>query len=78
MNEKYQEKLGRLIANTYGIKGHDHQRIGKLIETSYQLLEQEEMRDLREQANQAQWGDEESERRIDIIGSNSNEGLHYD
>jgi phosphate uptake regulator len=78
MNEKYQEKLGRLIANTYGIKGHDHQRIGKLIETSYQLLEQEEMRDLREKANQAQWGDEESERRIDIIGSNSNEGLHYD
>lgn len=65
MNEKYQEKLGRLIANTYGIKGHDHQRIGKLIETSYLLLEQEEMRDLREQANQAQWGDE---RRMDIIG----------
>lgn len=76
MNEKYQEKLGRLIANTYGIKGHDHQRIGKLIETSYQLLEQEEMRDLREQANQAQW--DEGERRMDNIGPNGNEGLHYD
>lgn len=75
MNEKYQEKLGRLIANTYGIKGHDHQRIGKLIESSYLLLEQEEMRDLREQANQAQWGDEA---RVDIVGSNGNDGLHYE
>lgn len=74
MNEKYQEKLGRLIANTYKIKGHDHQRIGKLIETSYLLLEQEEMRDLREQANQAQWDED----RMDKIGANGNEGLHYE
>ena len=78
MNEKYQTKLGRMVANAYGITGYDHQRIGKLIESSYLLLEQEEMRDMREQANQAQWGDEEAERRIDIIGSNSNEGLHYE
>ena len=73
MNDKYLEKLGRLICNTYGIKDQNHERVGKLIQTSYKLLNEEYMRDCREQANKAQW----DEKRIDVVGSNGNEGLHY-
>ena len=78
MNQKYIEKLGRIICNTYGIAKHDPAKVGKLIHTTFRLLEEEMMRDLREEANKAQWGDEAAERRMDIIGSNSNEGLHYE
>ena len=70
MNDKYTEKLGRLIINTYGIKDQEPIRVGKLVKTSYLLLEEEEMRDAREQVNQAQW----DERRADIIGQNGNIG----
>ena len=78
MKDKYLEQLGRLIINTYGIKEQNPMMVGKLIHTSYKLLENEEMRDSREEANKSQWGDEASEKRMDIIGSNSNEGLHYE
>ena len=74
MNDKYTEKLGRLIINTYGIKDQDPLRVGKLVKTSYLLLTEEEIRDMREEANKAQW----DERRADVIGANGNEGLHYD
>ena len=74
MNNKYTEKLGRLIINTYGIKDQDPLRVGKLVKTSYLLLAEEEMRDAREEVNKAQW----DERRVDIIGANGNEGLHYE
>ena len=77
MNDKYIEKLGRLICNTYGIKDHEPARVGKLINTTYRLLEDEYMYEMREIANQAQWGDEESERRMDIISSNGPTGEHY-
>ena len=74
MNDKYTEKLGKLIINTYGIKDQDPLRLGKLVKTSYLLLAEEEMRDAREEVNKAQW----DERRVDIIGANGNEGLHYE
>ena len=74
MNDKYIEKLGRLICNTYGIKDQDPYRVGKLINTTFRLLEDEMIRDMREEANRAQWGDEASERRMDIISSNGNIG----
>lgn len=74
MNDKYTEKLGKLIINTYGIKDQDPLRVGKLVKTSYLLLAEEEMRDAREEVNKAQW----DERRVDIIGANGNEGLHYE
>ena len=74
MNDKYTEKLGKLIINTYGIKDQDPLRVGKLVKTSYLLLAEEEMRDAREKVNKAQW----DERRVDIIGANGNEGLHYE
>ena len=70
MNDKYIEKLGRLIINTYGIKDQDPLRVGKLVKTSYLLLAEEEMRDAREQVNQAQW----NEKRMDVIGQNGNIG----
>lgn len=74
MNDKYIEKLGRIIINTYDIKNQDAARVGKLIKTTYQLLEEEYIRDCREEINKAQWGDEASERRMDIISSNGNIG----
>ena len=70
MNDKYTEKLGRLIINTYGIKDQDPLRVGKLVKTSYLLLAEEDMRDAREEVNKAQW----DERRADIIGQNGNIG----
>lgn len=70
MNDKYTEKLGRLIINTYGIKDQDPFRVGKLVKTSYLLLAEEEMRDAREEVNKAQW----DEKRIDIVGQNGNVG----
>ena len=74
MNDRYLEKLGRLICNTYGIKDHEPARVGKLINTTYRLLEDEYIRDCREEANKAQW----DEKRMDVVGSNGNEGLHYE
>ena len=74
MNDRYLEHLGRLIINTYGIKEQHPLMVGKLIQTSYRLLEEEEIRDLREEVNKSQWGDEASERRMDIISSNGNIG----
>lgn len=70
MNDKYTEKLGRLIINTYGIKDQDALRVGKLVKTSYLLLTEEEIRDMREEANKAQW----NEKRMDVIGQNGNIG----
>ena len=74
MNEKYIEKLGRIICNTYGIAKHDPAKVGKLINTTYRLLEDEYIRDCREEANQAQW----DETRIDRIGANGATGEHYE
>ena len=54
MNEVYLERLGRIICDTYTIKDQDHYRVGKLINATYKLLEEEMMRDLREAANQSQ------------------------
>jgi hypothetical protein len=54
MNEIYLERLGRIVCNTYGIKEQDHYRVGKLINSTYKLLEEEMMRDLREAANKSQ------------------------
>ena len=73
MNDRYLEHLGRLIINTYGIKEQHPLMVGKLIQTSYRLLEEEEIRDCREEVNKSQW----DEKRIDVVGSNGNEGLHY-
>ena len=70
MNDKYTEKLGRLIINTYGIKDQDPLRVGKLVKTSYLLLVEEDMRDAREEVNKAQW----DEKRMDIVGQNGNVG----
>ena len=70
MNDKYTEKLGRLIINTYGIKDQDPLRVGKLVKTSYLLLAEEDMRDAREEVNKAQW----DEKRMDIVGQNGNVG----
>lgn len=78
MNADYIEELGRALKNTYGIKDHEPKMIGKLAFNLVKYFQMEEERDAREAANKAQWGDEASERRIDIIGANSNEGLHYE
>ena len=74
MNEKNIEALGLVLKNTYFITDYDAAKIGKMVMNLVKYFEQEEERDLREKANQAQW----DEKRIDTIGSNGNEGLHYE
>lgn len=75
MDKKYIEKLGRIIMNTYGIQDQDAARVGKLINTTYQLLEEEYIRDCREEANKAQYDEDwQSNQRDRAIAQNGNIG----
>ena len=74
MNDKNIEALGLVLKNTYFIHDYEPSKIGKMVMNLVKYFEAEELRDAREQVNQAQW----DERRVDVIGSNGNEGLHYD
>ena len=74
MNDKNIEALGLVLKNTYFITDYEPAKIGKMVMNLVKYFEAEELRDAREQVNQAQW----DERRADIISSNGNEGLHYE
>ena len=74
MNEKNIEALGLVLKNTYFISEYEPAKIGKMVMNLVKYFEAEELRDAREQVNQAQW----DEKRIDTIGLNGNEGLHYE
>ena len=70
MNDKNVEELGRVLKNTYFITDYEPAKIGKMVMNLVKYFEQEELRDAREQVNQAQW----DEKRIDVIGQNGNVG----
>ena len=70
MNEKNIEALGLVLKNTYFITDYEPAKIGKMVMNLVKYFEAEELRDAREQVNQAQW----DERRADIIGQNGNIG----
>jgi len=70
MNDKNIEALGLVLKNTYFIADYEPAKIGKMVMNLVKYFEQEELRDAREQVNQAQW----DEKRIDVIGQNGNVG----
>ena len=70
MNDKNIEALGLVLKNTYFITNYEPAKIGKMVMNLVKYFEQEEERDLREKANQAQW----DEARMDVIGQNGNVG----
>jgi hypothetical protein len=67
-------KKARLIVNR---QDDNDKALGQALVFLYEMIDRENERDAREEANKAQWGDETSEKRSDIIGQNGNDGLHY-
>lgn len=76
LEKNYLEKMGRLLINTFNISGHNDYDVGRMSQNVYHFFLGEQERDMREQVNQSQW--DEGERRMDNIGPNGNEGLHYE
>ena len=70
MNDKNVEALGLVLKNTYFITDYEPAKIGKMVMNLVKYFEAEELRDAREQVNQAQW----DETRMDVIGQNGNVG----
>ncbi len=70
LNDKNYElfaKKARLIVNR---QDDNDKALGQALVFLYEMIQREQERDDREQANKAQWGDEASEKRMDIIGQN--------
>ena len=61
MNEKNIEALGLVLKNTYFITDYEPAKIGKMVMNLVKYFEQEEERDLREKANQAQYGNNKTQ-----------------
>ena len=73
LTDDYLERFGRILINTYNIKVDEPKKLATLVQNTFNFLVMEQERDMREAANKAQWNEE----RIDIVGSNGNDGLHY-
>lgn len=89
MNDKNIEALGLVLKNTYFIADYEPAKIGKMVMNLVKYFEQEELRDFREKANQAQYRNDKTqngnpddqvwdEKRIDVIGQNGATGEHYE
>ena len=68
--DKYYElfaKKARLIVSR---QDDSDKALGQALVFLYEMIDRENERDSRQDANQAQWGDDESEKRMDIIGQN--------
>ena len=75
MNEKNIEALGLVLKNTYFITDYEPAKIGKMVMNLVKYFEQEEERDLREKANQAQWDEDwQSNQRDRAVAQNGNVG----
>ena len=75
MNDKNIEALGLVIKNTYFITDYEPAKIGKMVMNLVKYFEQEEERDLREKANQAQWDEDwQSNQRDRAVAQNGNVG----
>ena len=75
MNDKNVEELGRVLKNTYFITEYEPAKIGKMVMNLVKYFEQEEERDLREKANQAQWDEDwQSNQRDRAVAQNGNVG----
>lgn len=78
LTEHYHKQLGQMLINTYNIANSNAASVGRLVNNAMKYFLAEQERDAREAANQAQQAYLFDEDRIDTIGANGNEGLHYD
>lgn len=76
LEDKYYTTLGKNIALHFNLNVIESEwtELGKYAWMVTHFVDAERNRDLRELANQAQWGSEADEKRIDVIGSNGNIG----
>lgn len=69
-NDKYYELFARKARLIVSRQDDSDKALGQALVFLYEMIERENERDSREQVNKAQWGDEDSEKRMDIIGQN--------
>ena len=76
LEDKYYKTIGKNISLEFGLALPEDMflNLGSYAWMVTHFVQAERNRDLRESVNQAQW----DEKRIDTIGANGNDGLHYD
>ena len=72
-NDKYYELFARKARLIVSRQDDSDKALGQALVFLYEMIERENERDAREQVNKAQWDEE----RVDTIGANGNDGLHY-
>ena len=72
-NDKYYELFARKARLIVSRQDDSDKALGQALVFLYEMIERENDRDAREQVNKAQWDEE----RVDTIGANGNDGLHY-
>ena len=72
-NDKYYEFFARKARLIVSRQDDSDKALGQALVFLYEMIERENERDSREQVNKAQWDEE----RVDTIGANGNDGLHY-
>lgn len=72
-NDKYYELFARKARLIVNRQDDNDKALGQALVFLYEMIERENDRDAREQVNKAQWDEE----RVDTIGANGNDGLHY-
>ncbi len=72
-NDKYYELFARKARLIVNRQDDNDKALGQALVFLYEMIERENERDIRQEANQAQWDEE----RVDTIGANGNDGLHY-
>jgi hypothetical protein len=71
--DKYYELFARKARLIVNRQDDSDKALGQALVFLYEMIERENDRDAREQVNKAQWDEE----RVDTIGANGNDGLHY-
>jgi predicted lipid carrier protein YhbT len=76
LEDKYYKTIGKNIALELELDLPQEMwiNLGRYAWMVTQFVQAERNRDLRESVNQAQWGDEKSEKRMDVISQNGNVG----
>jgi len=80
LEDKYYKTIGKNIALELGLDLPQEMwlNLGSYAWMVTNFVQAERNRDAREAVNKAQWGDEQSEKRQDIVGANGPTGEHYD
>jgi hypothetical protein len=71
--DKYYELFARKARLIVNRQDDNDKALGQALVFLYEMIERENDRDARQEVNKAQWDEE----RVDTIGANGNDGLHY-